>query len=145
VVDTNDTETHTTRTGPESVEHRPESPPQLRRSRQDRVLAGVCGGLGRYLNVDPVILRIVMVALIFAGVGIPAYIIAWLVIPEEGESEPAMRAVSSGQTVLIAGTALIALGGLLLLRPMMPWMHQGVFWPLVVVAGGIVLVVTARR
>lgn len=41
----------------------------LRRSRQDKVLAGVCGGLGRYLGIDPVILRVLMVVLIFAGVG----------------------------------------------------------------------------
>ena len=40
-------------------------PRRLRRSRQDRVLAGVCGGLGRYLDLDPVVLRILTLALIF--------------------------------------------------------------------------------
>jgi len=58
-----------------------DAPRRLRRSRTDRVLAGVCGGVGRYLNIDPVVLRIITIALIFAGVGVVAYIIAWLAIP----------------------------------------------------------------
>ena len=42
-----------------------DAPRRLRRSRTDRVLAGVCGGVGRYLNIDPVVLRIITIALIF--------------------------------------------------------------------------------
>jgi hypothetical protein len=45
----------------------PPAEPRLRRSRTDRVFAGVCGGMGHYFRIDPIILRIVMVALIFAG------------------------------------------------------------------------------
>lgn len=57
---------------------------RLWRSRDNRVIAGVCGGLGEYFNIDPVILRIVWVLLIFgAGTGLLAYLIAWLVIPPE--------------------------------------------------------------
>ncbi len=57
---------------------------KLYRSTTDRVLAGVCGGLGEYLNVDPVLLRVVWAVFFFAaGMGLLAYIIAWIVMPEK--------------------------------------------------------------
>lgn len=57
---------------------------QLTRSRTNRRLAGLCGGLGQYFNVDPVIFRLIWVALFFAvGTGLFAYIIACLIIPNE--------------------------------------------------------------
>ena len=60
---------------PPPQSHPSTSPPRpLRRSRQDKVLAGVCGGLARYLGIDPVVLRVLMVVLIFAGVGVVAYL-----------------------------------------------------------------------
>jgi len=59
-------------------------PKRLFRSRRDRILGGVCGGLGNYLNVDPVLVRVVWAILFFAaGVGFLAYILAWIIIPEE--------------------------------------------------------------
>jgi phage shock protein C len=62
---------------------------KLYRSRSDRMIAGVCGGLGEYLAVDPVWLRLGFVMLLFAtGFGFWAYIILWIIIPEEGR-EPA--------------------------------------------------------
>lgn len=61
-----------------------DAPKRLYRSRTDRKIAGVCGGLGKYFNMDPVIFRIVWVALALgAGVGIIAYLIFWLAVPEE--------------------------------------------------------------
>jgi len=57
---------------------------RLYRSRSDRVLAGVCAGLGKYLDVDPVIIRLIWAAtILLAGAGIFLYIIAWIIIPEE--------------------------------------------------------------
>lgn len=57
---------------------------KLRRSRTDKMVAGVCGGLGKYFALDPTILRLVFVLLlIFAGTGLLAYLIMWLVIPYE--------------------------------------------------------------
>ena len=122
-------------------------PRRLRRSRQDRVLAGVCGGLGRYLDLDPVVLRILTVALIFTGVGIPAYIIAWIAIPEvaEDDSEPPAPPASRARAALTLGIGLIVVGGLLLARNVVPWFDSSLFWPLVVVCGGLLLVLTARR
>src|SRR5437667_12666173 len=65
------------------------SPRVLRRSREDRVIAGVCGGLGRYLGVDPILLRVALVVLaIGGGVGFLIYGGAWLVIPKEAPGEP---------------------------------------------------------
>lgn len=59
-------------------------PKRLFRSRKDRILGGVCGGLGYYLNVDPVLVRVVWAILFFAaGAGLLAYILAWIIIPEE--------------------------------------------------------------
>ena len=54
------------------------------RSRTDRMLGGVCGGLGKYLGLDPVLLRVVWAISFFvAGAGFLAYILAWIIIPEE--------------------------------------------------------------
>ena len=58
---------------------------QLHRSRRERMIFGVCGGLAEYFDVDPVFIRVVFVALAFLqGIGILAYIILALVMPEEG-------------------------------------------------------------
>jgi len=59
---------------------------RLYRSRTDKKIAGVCGGLGVYFDVDPVILRIIWVALVLgAGAGLLAYLIFWIVVPQEPE------------------------------------------------------------
>ncbi|MEI6681177.1 MAG: PspC domain-containing protein [Bacteroidota bacterium] len=59
-------------------------PKRLFRSRKDRVIGGVCGGLGNYFNLDPVIIRVATVALFFAGfIGLLGYIIAWIIVPNE--------------------------------------------------------------
>src|SRR6478672_12153880 len=61
---------------------------QLRRSVTDRKVAGVAGGLGRHLNIDPTILRVLFVVLCFFGVaGFVAYGAAWLLVPEDGQTE----------------------------------------------------------
>jgi phage shock protein C len=122
--------------------------PGVRRSRQDRVLGGVCGGLGEYLGIDPVLVRIVAVALtLSAGVGVLAYVIAWIVIPEAGPGEPsAPPPRAERQTVaVVAGAALVVLGVLLFVRALVPWFDGVVFWPLVVIAVGVFVVLSSRR
>jgi phage shock protein C len=63
----------------------PENKPNYRRiyrSPDDRVIAGVCGGLGEYFTTDPVIIRLILVVLVlFGGSGIVLYLLAWLLIP----------------------------------------------------------------
>jgi phage shock protein PspC (stress-responsive transcriptional regulator) len=93
----------------------PEAPPRrVLRSRSDRVVAGVCGGLGRYTGVDPVVFRIVLaVAALAGGAGVVAYAVAWLVIPEEtvDGSPPARSGPGRNE---VATAVLLGIGALLL-------------------------------
>ena len=60
---------------------------RLYRSRSDRKIAGVCGGLAGYFGIDPVIPRLVWIVFVLAaGMGVLAYIICWLVVPQESEA-----------------------------------------------------------
>jgi phage shock protein C len=60
-------------------------PKRLTRSRDDRMISGVCGGVARYLNVDATLVRVVMVVALLVGFLAPgiAYLIAWALMPEE--------------------------------------------------------------
>lgn len=58
---------------------------RLLRSRSDRMIAGVAGGIARYLAVDPVIVRLIFVLLAFSGPALLFYPVLWLVMPEEPE------------------------------------------------------------
>ena len=59
-------------------------PKRLFRSRKDRILGGVCGGIGNYFNLDPVLVRVLWAVSFFVfGAGFLAYIIAWIIVPEE--------------------------------------------------------------
>jgi len=50
------------------------------------MIAGVCGGLGEYFNLDPTLIRLIMVLLIFAyGIGLLIYVVGWIIIPEKKE------------------------------------------------------------
>jgi len=61
---------------------------QLRRSTDDKMLAGVAGGIARYLNVDVTLVRVIIAVLaLLNGVGVALYIAAWLLIPEDGEDQ----------------------------------------------------------
>ncbi len=57
---------------------------KLYRSKSDKKLAGVCGGLSQYLNIDSTVVRLVWLACcLFCGAGLLLYAIAWIVMPEE--------------------------------------------------------------
>lgn len=58
---------------------------RLYRSCNNRILGGVCGGLGEYFDIDPVLIRLIFVLLTFVAAGIVIYLIAWVVIPEDPE------------------------------------------------------------
>jgi len=122
------------------------SPRRIYRSRDDRVVAGVAGGLGVHLGVDPVLIRISFVALAFAGIGVLLYLIAWLVIPEIPAGEqPAPRADGTdamGPRILV-GTALVAIGFLLLLDIYLP--IRRVIWPAVVIVAGLAVIAYGTR
>jgi len=116
---------------------------RLTRSAKNRVIAGVCGGLGEYLGIDPGLVRVLFVLLgVGRGVGVLVYLLLWLLIPREdmetaaateatiraGADEMAERARTAGSEfqkamasdshpLLVAiGAGLIILGGLALLE-----------------------------
>jgi phage shock protein C len=71
---------------------------QLRRSADDRMLAGVAGGIARYLDADATLVRVIIAALaLFTGVGAALYLAAWLLIPEDGDDQPVAAAWIAGR------------------------------------------------
>lgn len=61
---------------------------KLYRSSGERRIAGVCGGIAQYFNIDPVVVRIIfLLALICGSLGLWAYLIVWIIAPEEGKEE----------------------------------------------------------
>ncbi|WKD33042.1 PspC domain-containing protein [Streptomyces xanthophaeus] len=80
--------------------------PPLRRSKRDKVLAGVCGGLGRYFDLDPVVFRVVLgVLAVTGGVGLIFYGFAWLLLPQEGEEDSEAKKLLTGR---VEGATLAA-------------------------------------
>ncbi|MFB0517563.1 MAG: PspC domain-containing protein [Candidatus Neomarinimicrobiota bacterium] len=132
---------------------------RLYRSHSNRVIAGVCGGLGYYFSIDPVLIRLVWLLLIlFGGVGLLLYLIAWLIIPMEPEAEEAERAAAPPTAISKGrfwwGLALIAMGVVLyssqfrfIYWPMIPGvrLHSRDFVPFALVLVGIYLLYTFAR
>lgn len=143
-------------------------PTRLERSQKDKMIAGVCGGIAEYLQVDVTWIRLVMGVLVFVGgLGILAYIILAIVMPLPGQRVVAGRVAADGTEATepytatvsgptpadterrrqFAGYALIAIGAIFLLN------NQGVFrflewktvWPLALVAIGVLLLVQRVR
>src|SRR3954452_24597231 len=87
---------------------------KFKRSSGDRVIAGVAGGLGRYFNIDPVVVRIAFVVLaFFGGAGLLAYFLAWLGVPsDDSEKESFDAAALARRLGLVIG--LVALTGVAL-------------------------------
>ncbi|MYV97185.1 PspC domain-containing protein [Streptomyces sp. SID3343] len=72
--------------------------PQLLRSTDDRMVAGVCGGLGEHFGIDPVVFRIVIPVLsLFGGVGVLVYSLGWLLIPARDRDRPVLRRILAGK------------------------------------------------
>jgi signal transduction histidine kinase len=115
----------------------------LTRSATDRVVAGVAGGLGERLGVDPVVIRLAFVVLAFAGgAGLLLYLFAWLVAAEPEPGGPAgdqatRRAPPAGSVGTRAvAVGLVVAGLLLLLREARLWLGDGLVWPVALAAFG---------
>jgi phage shock protein PspC (stress-responsive transcriptional regulator) len=107
---------------------------QLRRSRTDRKLAGVCGGLGAYTNVDPIIFRVLFAVFsLFGGFGLLLYGVAWLFIPEEDDDRSeAQHLFRDGRTSAGALWAIAAtVVGLLIFVAIAANEWDVVFWLLI--------------
>jgi len=122
---------------------------RLYRSRRDRVIAGVCGGLGGYLGVDPVIVRLVwLVTVLLGGTGVLAYVIAWILIPEASEDNDPGVVERNSEGTKIIGIIFIVIALLWLASRFghqyfyfMPW---GWIIPIGFVALGLVLILRPK-
>src|SRR3954470_20224653 len=105
----------------------------------DRKLAGVAGGLARHLDIDPVLLRVAFVVLVFfGGAGILIYVACWLLVPEDGNPRAAVHLDVRNRTF-----ALVGVGALALLALLADSVGQWGFpWPLVGVAVVALIVLT---
>ncbi len=114
---------------------------RLRRSTTDRKIAGVSGGLGRHLNIDPTILRVLFVVLcFFGGAGFVLYGAAWLLVPEDGTDRAVVTTTPGSRSALLLAAAVVAV--LLLLGN--SWQHFWFPWPLAVLAAVLFLVLMNR-
>lgn len=133
---------------------------RLTRSKSDRMLAGICGGIGEYLGIDPTFIRILFFILVFGGgTGFWIYLLLWILIPEEGETQTKdfkermhdmgsdfSSAVSTPhpKSGLIVGGGLILLGIFWLIDQLnikwLWWWDFDVLWPiLLIILGGVLL------
>jgi len=146
----------------------------LYRSETDKMLGGVCGGLGAYLRIDPTFVRIFFVVFAMAeGIGVWVYLLLWLLLPTEergrsasdgttrGAEELAGRAREMGdelreavstpnpQSTMFIGVALVSLGFIFLLGkldiPWLSWFHFGALWPVLLIAAGVLLLIRYGR
>lgn len=140
------------------MEHR------LYRSRTNRMVSGVCGGLGEYLGLDPTWIRLAFLAFTLAGgAGILIYILMLIIVPENPNqvAAPTSLAVSDQQpgsepgsgdadsmlpeaertrNAVLFGAIIIVAGAFLLLRNLglglFDWFDGDFLWPLLLIAGG---------
>lgn len=154
---------------------------RLYRSQKDKMVAGVCGGLAEYFDVDPVIIRIAFVAAtILSGMGIIVYILLWIIVPYKeqvvtaaagpsgsttytapaGEQASAPEAGSSTapgadttssayrnrrSSRPVLGYILVGLGLLFFAGHLFPYIEFHNFWPLLLVALGVGLLLRSSK
>src|SRR4051794_16755664 len=118
----------------------------LRRSGNDRVICGVCGGIGRATGADPTIIRLAAVVLTIVGAGwtIPAYFIAAIFMKRSPHDWDRTRRRARRASRATAGWALVVIGAVLLLQRLHTWVDTGLVLALVMVVVGINLVLRNR-
>jgi signal transduction histidine kinase len=112
----------------------------LRRDRSNGVVAGVCAGIAQQTELDVLLIRILFVALAFAGgFGVVVYVLLWALVPAEGQTGRALvvpRLQGRGGIQVALGAGLLLLSLLLALRALGVWMSDLVVWPVVLVTVG---------
>jgi phage shock protein C len=136
---------------------------RLYRSSANRVIGGVCGGLGQYLGIDPMLVRLAFVVLALVnGLGVLLYFIIWLLVPGKTDSElsgeDVMRAnledmsaqarrvggsLHTSQGAAIIGLVLVVAGAMFLLKQFIPGLSPHLLWPVLLIGLGVLLL--ARR
>ncbi len=131
---------------------------KIYRSEKNRLLGGVAGGLGEYFNLDPVIIRILFVLLGLSGGGVIFYLILWLIIPNQSDTNAndketlkknaqeiktqAQKASGKEGIKLWFGVALVFLGGYFILLNfglLSRFFDFSQLWPLLLIAFGLTL------
>ena len=102
---------------------------RIYRSESDRLIAGVCGGIAQYFVIDPTIVRLVLVAFtLFGGAGVLAYVVAWIVVPDERKTQWNINLHAIKQNPLW-GILLIGMGGIWFFRyDHILVLFWGIFW-----------------
>jgi len=142
-----------------STELENKEPKKLYRSRINRFIGGVCGGIAEYFNIDPTIVRIVAVLSIFlGGAGFILYLASLIIIPENPHFSPTSQAQPkySGNSTILWGILLIIVSLIFLAREFDWWdFHWHFFWPpfynwrivfpVILILGGILYIVHVVR
>jgi phage shock protein PspC (stress-responsive transcriptional regulator) len=114
---------------------------RLTRSTTDRKVAGVAGGLGRHLNIDPTVLRVLFVVLcFFGGAGFLLYGAAWLLVPEDGATQGKISTSPATRNGLLIAAGVVA--ALILLGN--SWNGVGFPWPVLIVGVAVLVYVLVR-
>ena len=121
---------------------------ELHRSRDERILAGVAGGLGRYFDISPTFFRIGFAILtLVGGAGILLYVAAWLVIPDEGASDSIVSEAlrrHRDRPWLLVGVGLVAIALVSLFAQADFWPNSGFAWTLLLL-GALAIMFAQRR
>ena len=123
----------------------PVTPRVFRRSSGDRIFGGVCGGLGRYWNIDPIILRVAFgVSLLIGGIGVFMYLALWMLVPDD--QAPSNLTVTPNWGLRILGWSAAVIAGLIGLALVAgDALGSGGFVFGAIVAGLIVWIVMSQR
>jgi len=132
---------------------------KLYRSSTDKMVAGICGGLGEYLGVDPIVVRLVMVGLTLGGgSGVLLYIILAIIIPKEPtgtteeemtetpkiktKEDPSFDEATEGKGKNVLAVLVILAGIILLTNRIIPfnWFRWDLFWPVGLIMLGVYLI-----
>jgi phage shock protein C len=126
---------------------------RLMRSRQDKLIGGVAGGISRFLAIDPFIPRLIFVVLtLSSGIGTITYLVLWVIMPIEPvlpntSATPPITGQLSPDTqkdrTSKLGTVLVILGASLLISKMLPWIYPYVI-PALLIGAGVILFYRSR-
>jgi len=117
--------------------------PPLRRDTEHGLVAGVCAGLANLLAIDPIILRVAFgAASLVGGAGIALYIVAWALVPEEGERGTLMARFAGRRETwfAVSGIVMLLLAVLLLFREWGIWFSDAIVWPVLMAGAGAALI-----
>jgi phage shock protein PspC (stress-responsive transcriptional regulator) len=94
----------------------PPPPARLTRATDDKIVSGLCGGLGRHFGLDPIVFRIAFVVLALAGgSGLLLYLLGWALIPDDRTGATLLHHARHGRSSEVVAAVLLGIGGLLLL------------------------------